>query len=82
MEEIAIHTDFIKLDALMKFSALAESGGEAKQLIADGLVKVNGEVCLMRGKKLFPGDMVSFDGQTVKVVHEYQKISNYGVPEL
>ena len=71
MEEIAIHTDFIKLDALMKFSALAESGGEAKQLIADGLVKVNGEVCLMRGKKLFPGDMVSFDGQTVKVVHEY-----------
>ena len=50
MEEIAIHTDFIKLDALMKFSALAESGGEAKQLIADGLVKVNGEVCLQRGK--------------------------------
>ena len=55
----------------MKFSALAESGGEAKQLIADGLVKVNGEVCLMRGKKLFPGDTVSFDGQTVKVVNEY-----------
>ena len=50
---------------------LAESGGEAKQLIADGLVKVNGEVCLMRGKKLFPGDTVSFDGQTVKVVNEY-----------
>ena len=71
MEEIAIHTDFIKLDALMKFSTLAESGGEAKQLIADGLVKVNGEVCLMRGKKLFPGDTVSFDGQTVKVVNEY-----------
>ena len=71
MEEIAIHTDFIKLDALMKFSALAESGGEAKQLIADGLVKVNGEVCLMRGKKIFPGDTVSFDGQTVKVVNQY-----------
>ena len=71
MEEIAIHTDFIKLDALMKFSALAESGGEAKQLIADGLVKVNGEVCLMRGTKIFPGDPVSVDGQTVKVVNEY-----------
>ena len=71
MDEISIHTDFIKLDALMKFSALAESGGEAKQLIADGLVKVNGEVCLMRGKKIFPGDTVSFDGQTVKVVNEY-----------
>ena len=71
MEEISIHTDLIKLDALMKFSALAESGGEAKQLIADGLVKVNGEVCLMRGKKIFPGDTVSFDGQTVKVVNEY-----------
>ena len=71
METISITGDFIKLDALMKFSALAESGGEAKQLIADGLVKVNGEVCLMRGKKLFPGDTVSFDGQTVKVVNEY-----------
>ena len=71
MEEISIHTDFIKRDALMKFSALAESGGEAKQLIADGLVKVNGEVCLQRGKKLFPGDTVSFDGQTVRVVNEY-----------
>ena len=71
MEEIAIHTDFIKLDALLKFSALAESGGEAKQLIAEGLVKVNGEVCLQRGKKLYPGDIVSFDGQTVKVLNEY-----------
>ena len=70
MEEIAIHTEFIKLDALMKFSALAESGGEAKQLIADGLVKVNGEVCLQRGKKLFPGDTVSFDGQKIKVISE------------
>ena len=71
MEEIAIRTEFIKLDALMKFSALAESGGEAKQLIGEGLVKVNGEVCLQRGKKIFPGDTVSFDGQTVKVVNEY-----------
>ena len=71
MEEIAIHTEFIKLDALMKFSALAESGGEAKQLIADGLVMVNGEVCLQRGKKIFPGDTVFFEGQTVRVTNEY-----------
>ena len=70
MEEIAIRTEFIKLDALMKFSALAESGGEAKQLIAEGLVKVNGEVCLQRGKKIFPGDTVFFDGQTVRVTGE------------
>ena len=70
MEEIAIRTEFIKLDALMKFSALVESGGEAKQLILNGLVKVNGEVCLQRGKKLFPGDTISFDGQTVRVTNE------------
>ena len=70
MEEIAIRTEFIKLDALMKFSALAESGGEAKQLIEEGLVKVNGEVCLQRGKKIFPGDTVFFDGQTVRVTGE------------
>jgi ribosome-associated protein len=71
MEEIAIRTEFIKLDALMKFSALAESGGEAKQLIGEGLVKVNGEVCLQRGKKIFPGDTVFFDGQTIRVTNEY-----------
>ena len=70
MEEIAIRTEFIKLDALMKFSALAESGGEAKQLIGEGLVKVNGEVCLQRGKKIFPGDKISFDGQTVRVTKD------------
>ena len=70
MEEITIRTEFIKLDALMKFSALAESGGEAKQLIGEGLVKVNGEVCLQRGKKIFPGDTVFFDGQTVRVTGE------------
>ena len=70
MEEIAIRTEFIKLDALMKFSALAESGGEAKQLIGEGLVKVNGEVCLQRGKKIFPGDTIFFDGQTVRVTGE------------
>ena len=61
MEKITIETDFIKLDALLKFAALVESGGEAKHLIAEGLVRVNGEVCTMRGKKLYPGDRVSLD---------------------
>ncbi len=70
MEEINIRTEFIKLDALMKFCALVATGGEAKQVIQDGLVSVNGEICLMRGKKIFPGDTISFQGQKIRVIHE------------
>ena len=61
MERIAIQTEYIKLDALLKYAALVGTGGEAKIAIAEGLVKVNGEVCTMRGKKIRPGDTVSFD---------------------
>ena len=61
MEKISIHTDFIKLDALMKYAALVGTGGEAKIAVAEGLVKVNGKVCTQRGKKIYPGDQVSFD---------------------
>lgn len=61
MEKISINTEFIKLDALLKFAAAVGTGGEAKTVIAEGLVKVNGEVCKMRGKKLRPGDLVEFD---------------------
>ena len=61
MEKIIINTEFIKLDALLKYAAAVGTGGEAKNVIADGLVKVNGEVCTMRGKKLRPGDKVEFD---------------------
>ena len=61
MEKISIHTDFIKLDALMKYAALTGTGGEAKIAISEGLVKVNGEVCTQRGKKIYPGDQLSFD---------------------
>ncbi len=68
MEKIAIETEYIKLDALLKFAALVGTGGEAKLVIAEGLVKVNGETCTMRGKKLRPGDTVSFDRFTVEVV--------------
>ena len=62
METITIETEFIKLDAFLKFAALVGTGGEAKLLIADRLVQVNGEPCTMRGKKLHPGDVVTFDG--------------------
>ncbi|MCI5753274.1 MAG: RNA-binding S4 domain-containing protein [Clostridiales bacterium] len=62
METIVIETEFIRLDAFLKFAALVGTGGEAKLLIADGLVKVNGEVCTMRGKKLRPGDTITFNG--------------------
>ena len=67
METIGIRTDYIKLDALLKYAALTGSGGEAKTVVAEGLVKVNGEVCTMRGKKLRAGDVVAFGGRTVVI---------------
>ena len=67
MESIAITTEYIKLDALLKFAALVSSGGEAKTVVSEGLVKVNGEVCTMRGKKLRDGDRVEFGGRTVVI---------------
>ena len=67
METIQIQTEYIKLDAFLKFAALVGTGGEAKLVIADGLVQVNGEVCTMRGKKLRSGDSVTFAGQTLLV---------------
>ena len=65
MTEIKIETEFIKLDALLKFANLVSSGGEAKIRIAEGEVLVNGEICTMRGKKLHPGDTVELDGEQV-----------------
>ena len=67
METISIETPFIKLDALLKFAALVGTGGEAKLVIADGLVKLNGEVCTQRGKKVYPGDRVDFDRHSLYV---------------
>ena len=67
MERVIIHTPFIKLDALLKYAGLCETGGEAKERVQAGEVKVNGEVCTMRGKKLRPGDVVEAGGQTVQV---------------
>ncbi len=62
-----IETEFIKLDSLLKYEGLAETGGEAKRLIQEGMVKVNGEVCTMRGKKLRPGDRVELGGDAVVI---------------
>lgn len=70
METITIQTDFIKLDAFLKFSALIGTGGEAKYVIQENMVKVNDEVCTMRGKKLRDGDIVEFNGSRYRVVHE------------
>lgn len=67
MQKIIIHTEYIKLDALLKFAGLVETGGEAKELIQSGAVSWNGEVCTMRGKKCVPGDVVELDGQSVEV---------------
>ena len=65
MTEIKIETEFIKLDALLKFANLVSSGGEAKIRIAEGEVLVNGEICTMRGKTLRSGDTVELDGAKV-----------------
>lgn len=70
METVKIHTEFIKLDQLLKFSGICDIGSEAKALVADGQVKVNGEVCLMRGKKIRPGDEVEALGQKLAVAAE------------
>ena len=59
--KILIHTDFIKLDAFLKYCGACETGGEAKLSVQQGYVKVNGEVCTMRGKKLTDGDTVEID---------------------
>ena len=67
METITIQTEFIKLDSFLKFCGAVGTGGEAKIVIAEGEVKVNGEVCTMRGKKLHPGDTVTLDGESWQV---------------
>ena len=61
---VVIGTEFIKLEAALKFANATESGGMAKTVIQEGEVMVNGEVCTMRGKKLYPGDKVTFMNTT------------------
>jgi len=69
MKTITITTEFIKLQDLLKFANLVESGGEAKERIQAGEVTVSGEVCTMRGKKIRPGDDVCFEGQHYMVAY-------------
>ena len=70
---VVIGTEFIKLEAALKFANVVPSGGMAKNFIQDGEVQVNGEVCTMRGKKLYPGDKFSFAGSSYLIcIHEPQ----------
>ncbi len=66
-EKVKIRTEFIKLDQLLKFAGLCDTGGFAKELVQQGAVKVNGEICTMRGKKIRPGDVVEVDQYRVEV---------------
>ena len=70
VQEVPITTEFIKLQDAMKFANLVESGGEAKVVIQEGDVSVNGEVCTQRGRKLRPGDSFTFDGITCRITEE------------
>lgn len=71
MEKITINTEFIKLGQLLKFASIVGNGSDAKLIIADGLVKVNGNVVLERGKKIYPGDVVVVEDMgSVLVEHE------------
>mgnify|MGYP002563900792 FL=1 len=69
METISITTEYIKLQDLLKFAAAVQTGGEAKVVIQEGGVTVNGEVCTMRGRKIRPGDDVCFNGQHYAVIY-------------
>lgn len=67
---VSISTEYIKLDSFLKFANVAETGGMAKEMVEEGAVRVNGEVCLMRGKKLRPGDVVTFENEDYEVTGE------------
>ena len=68
MQEIKLRDEFIKLGQALKAAGLVGSGVDAKLVIQDGLVKVNGETEVQRGKKLYDGDMVIFEGETIRIV--------------
>ena len=68
MNKIKINTEIIKLDAFLKWAAIVSSGSEAKFYIQDGLVKVNNEICIQRGKKLKVGDIINFQDSNFEIV--------------
>ena len=67
-EIITITTEFIRLDALLKLGGALDTGGQAKFVIQNGEVEVNGEVCTMRGKKMRPGDTAVYQGRAYEVI--------------
>ena len=69
METIAITTEFIRLQDLLKLAGLTATGGEAKMLVQDGQASVNGQTCTQRGKKLRPGDTAQFRGRELQVIY-------------
>ena len=64
--KVEIHTDYIKLDALLKYAGAAETGGQGKEMVTSGEVQVNGELCRMRGKKIRRGDRVQIGGEEIE----------------
>ena len=73
MEEVRIRDEFIKLGQVLKLAGMVESGVEAKNVIQDGRVKVNGQTEIQRGKKIIPGDVIEYAGSSVKVVKYSEK---------
>ncbi len=69
-EVVKINTDFIQLQSFLKFKGISETGGQAKEFIQDGIIRVNGEVCTARGKKLRDGDVVSAFSTDYQIVNE------------
>ena len=66
--KVEIHTDYIKLDALLKYAGAAETGGQGKEMVTSGEVQVNGELCRMRGKKIRRVDRVQIGGKEIEVI--------------
>ena len=69
-EKVLITTEFIKLDSFLKYAGLTDTGGQAKEMVLEGMVKVNGEVCTMRVKKIRPGDVVEAAGRRFEAAAE------------
>jgi len=70
LKEILIETEFIRIDQLLKYANIVGTGGEAKIIIKEGMVRVNGEIVLQRGKKIRHGDVVEFDDMKFKVLRK------------
>lgn len=69
-ETVKINTDFIQLQSFLKFKGISETGGQAKEFIQDGLIKVNGEVCTARGKKIRNNDVITAFGTDYTIINE------------